>query len=146
MGALADGASLVMNDDIVRDISLKDVQAVIEAEKKELKRQSDVYRRGKQLSMLTGKKIILVDDGIATGACMKAALASLKNLRTGQVTIAVPVAPTDVHNELSSLAYQIKSVCIADDFHSVGAWYEDFSQTKDQDVITLLEQSILSVH
>lgn len=138
MGAIAEGEKIVFNEDIIKNVSLERVQEVIEKEKAELGRQRLVYKNDRASQEIENKTVILVDDGIATGASMRAAIAVLQKEGIEKLVIASPVAASDTYRELAPLVNQIVSVIITDQLHSVGSWYEDFSQVMDQEVIKIL--------
>jgi putative phosphoribosyl transferase len=111
-----------------------------ERQKLEIKRRLKVYRQDLPYPSLKGLDVIIVDDGIATGSTMKAALASVKNRGAFSVTIAIPVGPPSTIEELKRVADNVVSLFTPEYFQAIGQFYADFSQTTDQEVIQLLEK------
>ncbi|MCP0913774.1 MULTISPECIES: phosphoribosyltransferase [Legionella] len=143
MGAIASGGTLFFNEDIVHsmDIPQRRIQAVIDSEQKELARREALYRQGKPFPSLTGKTVILVDDGIATGATIHAAIKALRKLKPEQIILAVPVAALSTCRELAREVEGIICPLQPVDFYAVGLWYDDFSQTTDEEVSQLLRKT-----
>ena len=143
LGAIAMGGSSVLNEDIVRDlrISPKAIQQVTQTEQKELERRALAYRGPRPFPVLKDRNIILVDDGIATGATMRAAVLALKKLSPRKLIIAVPVAEKSICEKLAALVDQLICPLRPQYFNAVGAWYEVFDQTSDAEVRTLLKKS-----
>lgn len=143
MGALAIGGTTVFNDDIINSLSITEVeiQAVTAKEEQELKRREIAYRGEHAFPSLQNKTIILVDDGIATGATMRAAVKALKQMNPASIIIAVPVAERFLCEKMKpSVDHFICPLCPTQ-FYAVGAWYEDFSQTEDDEVYALLKDA-----
>lgn len=140
MGAIASGDAIYFNDDVITNLNLtkNEISAVIEKEKIELQRREKKYRAGHVFSDLIGKKVILIDDGIATGATIRSAIIALKKLSVKKIIIAVPVAPDSTLSELTPLVNEVVCLYSASIFHGVGQFYTDFSQTNDDEVIHLL--------
>lgn len=143
MGALASNHVTVFNDDIINSlhISKMAIENVIDAESKELKRREKAYRGTRPFPDLTGKTVILVDDGIATGATLRAAIKSLKHFKLNHLIVAVPVAAASTYNEFVSLVDKLVCPLRPENFYAVGAWYEVFDQTSDEEVTRLLSLS-----
>lgn len=143
MGAMASGSAPVFNQDIIRELQISptDIDAVIEKETKELKRREVAYRGHHPLPSIQGKTILLVDDGIATGATMRAAIQSLRELKAGAIVVAVPVADKQLCERMAMTVDRLVCPLRPLHFYAVGAWYEDFSQTEDEEVYTLLNES-----
>jgi len=143
MGALAAGGVTVFNDDIIRDlmVSKEAIQRVIADEKAELHRRELAYRGNIPFPDLKNKIVILVDDGIATGATMRAAIKALRQLNPKKIIMAVPVAEYNTCEKMRPLVDQIICPLRPDNFYAVGAWYENFSQTSDEEVYTLLKEA-----
>ncbi|HVE44786.1 MAG TPA: phosphoribosyltransferase [Gammaproteobacteria bacterium] len=140
MGAVASGGITVFNESIVRDLHLSEqtMHAVIEAELKELKRREIRYRAGRPFPRLANKCIILVDDGIATGATIKVAIKALRQQKPSSIIVAVPVAPPEI---CKALEIQVEGlICPLQPslFNAVGTWYQHFSQTEDEEVVRCL--------
>lgn len=140
MGAIASGEVIVFNDRVMREYSVSnaDLQKVIAQEKQELHRRERVYRGNKIFPDLKNKNIILVDDGIATGATMRAAISALRLMQPAKIIVAVPVAPIEEVPQIKILVDEWVCPLEVSHFDAVGAWYEDFSQTEDNEVHQLL--------
>lgn len=143
MGAVASGDITVINEDVVRQlrISPEAIAAEIAQETNELHRREIAYRGHADTPAVTGKCIILVDDGIATGSTMQAALRALRQLAPRLMVIAVPTAAPDSLKHLEPLADECVALIQPDNFIAVGQWYEDFAQTSDEEVTRLLAKA-----
>jgi len=141
MGALATGGTTVLNKYIIHEfaISTAALQAVTAKEQKELTRREQAYRDDKPFPKLQDKTVILVDDGIATGATMQAAIKALRALKAAKIVVAVPVAEANLAEKISTLADEFICPLKPTIFYAVGAWYDDFSQTSDEEVYDLLK-------
>lgn len=140
MGALASGGGLVMNDSVVSSLHITDqqVREVIESETVELRRREHAYRGGRPPANARGKTVILVDDGVATGASMLAAVRALRAEGPKSIVVAVPVAPPSACRELAREAEDVVSVSSPIVFDAVGEVYADFRQVSDDEVRDLL--------
>jgi putative phosphoribosyl transferase len=142
-GAIASGGVRVLNEDVIRAIPYADaaIEAVTAKETAELERRERIYREGRPSPELRNRIVILVDDGLATGATMRAAVKALRQSGAAKVVVAVPVGPPDTCNELQRLADE--TICLSTPvfFQAVGQYYDDFSQTSDEDVRELLSQA-----
>ena len=140
MGAIASGGTVVFNEDIIQtlNVSKTEINQVIQSEQDELKRREQMYRGDRVFPVLTDKTIILVDDGIATGATIQAAIKGIRQHNPAKIIVAVPVAATETYETIKKLADQIICPQIPSHFYAVGAWYENFSQTTDEEVFDLL--------
>lgn len=143
IGAVAETGAVYLNEEMLRmyRVPRSHVDEEIERQEREIERRVTLYRDGKRLNDLSDREVIVVDDGVATGATMKATLAALKHGGTGKLIVGLPVAPPDTARELSRLV---------DDFHcletpvnlmAVGFHYRDFTQVTDQEVVELLRMS-----
>jgi len=143
MGAIASGGIVVLNESVTQDFNVKQssIDAVLESEKKELVRREYLYRENKPFPSLLGKTVILVDDGIATGSTMKAAILAIQQKNPTDIIIAVPVAARSTCDEMAALVKTIVCPLQPIDFNAVGLWYNDFSQTTDKEVMELLKKS-----
>ena len=141
MGAIASGGTRVMNEEVMRQIRIPAsvVEAVAEREELELKRREAAYRGNRPPLEVKGLTVILVDDGLATGATMRAAVTALRKQNPGRIIIAVPTASPEVCNEFRADVDEILCGMTPTPFHAVGVWYEDFSQTTDEEVRQLLK-------
>ncbi|MFN2201764.1 MAG: phosphoribosyltransferase [Caldilineaceae bacterium] len=142
MGAIASGNVRVMNRDVIQSlhISSEAVEATVEAERQELERRERLYRPDNDELALRGRTVVLVDDGLATGATMRAAIEGVRTRDPGEVIVAVPVAAAEVCSQLTPLVDQM--ICLAKpaNFGGVGAWYRHFGQTSDAEVRSLLDE------
>ncbi|MGO9060270.1 MAG: phosphoribosyltransferase [Candidatus Binataceae bacterium] len=143
LGAIVDGdhPQSVLNEDIIRElgVSAQYIQKEIETELKEIRRRQATYRKGRPAVEVAGRTVIVVDDGIATGGSIRAALRGVKRMAPKKVVLAVPVAPSDTIESLRSEADEIVCLDTPEYFMAIGEFYEDFSQTNDDEVIELLE-------
>ncbi len=140
MGAIATGDAVVFNDEIIEQLSISkaSIDRVIKAEKQELKRREVAYRGDRPYPEFKNKKVILVDDGIATGASMRAAIKAIRQQSPSEIIVAVPVAAFTTCVELSELVDKVVCPLKPTFFYAVGAWYDDFTQTTDEEVHGLL--------
>jgi erythromycin esterase-like protein/predicted phosphoribosyltransferase len=140
MGAIASGGVVVLNEDVVRglDITPEMIQRVVEQEGKELVRREQMYREGRSAPDVEDKTVILVDDGLATGASMRAAVQAVRQLRPARVVVAVPASPESTCRELASLVDEVVCASTPSPFFAVGASYWDFTQSTDEEVRDLL--------
>ncbi|HEU5047331.1 MAG TPA: phosphoribosyltransferase [Rickettsiales bacterium] len=142
IGAIADGGMRVLNEDVLSYLPVDKVviDYIAAKEEQELERRRRTYRDDKPFPAVTGKQIILVDDGLATGSTMRAALKALKRMKPGRIIVAVPVAP---ESALADLPGADETICLMmpEPFYSVGVWYEQFDQTSDQEVLRSLHEA-----
>jgi putative phosphoribosyl transferase len=143
MGAIASGGVRVLNEDVVNELRIPDrwLDVVAARELAELRRREEVYRAGRPAPDVRGKVAILVDDGLATGASMRAAVSALKKLSPAKVVVAVPVGAAQTCRELEQLADHVVCAETPDPFYAVGSWYQDFDQTTDEEVRELLARA-----
>jgi putative phosphoribosyl transferase len=143
MGAVARGGVLVLDERLVRGLGIPDevLQETVEKELRELERREAAYRAGRPPLDLEGKTVILVDDGLATGATMRAAALALRKYKPARVVVAVPVASAETCDEFRADVDEIVCALTPSPFHAVGLWYDDFSQTSDKEVRELLRDS-----
>ncbi len=143
MGAIASGGVRVMNEEVLGQIRISEyeIEAVSRREELELKRREAAYRGDRPKLDVTGLTLILVDDGLATGSTMRAAVKALRRQKPGRIIIAVPTASPDVCDEFRAEVDEIICGITPTPFHAVGAWYEDFSQTTDEEVEQLLKSN-----
>jgi putative phosphoribosyl transferase len=142
MGAIASGGVLVLNPAIVRQAGLdrKDLQEVSRREQQELERRERLYRGNRPFPDLAGRIAILIDDGLATGSTMRAAVEAVRASGAARVVVAVPVAPPETCDEFRKLTDEVVCVLTPEPFYAVGLWYDDFSQTTDEEVLDLLHR------
>jgi len=143
MGALAGGGVRVLNDEIVKRLGISDaaVDAVTRDELRELERRERLYRGGRPLPELRGRTVILVDDGLATGSTMLAAVKALRAQQPARIVVAVPTAAVETCARLRSDADEVVCATTPEPFRAVGMWYDDFSQTSDEEVRELLARA-----
>jgi putative phosphoribosyl transferase len=140
MGAVATGGVRVLNDDVVKPLGISDhmIEAAAAQELEELSRRERLYRGGHPVPDISGRTVILVDDGLATGATMRAAIQSLRQQRPARIVVAVPTASPDICEALRSEADDVICAMTPEPFFAVGHWYDDFTQTTDDEVRRLL--------
>jgi len=143
MGAIASGGIRVLNGDIVRQMHLDDatIQAETRREREEMERRERAYRNDRPFPHLDARTVILVDDGLATGATMRAALQAVRQLGASRVIVAVPVAPPETARAFEREADEFYCLAEPKPFGAIGYWYSDFSQVDDETVRLLLERS-----
>jgi predicted phosphoribosyltransferase len=143
MGAIASGGVCVLNDDVVGYMNEPEeiIVAIVERENKELKRRERAYRDDLPPPDVRGKTVILVDDGLATGSTMRAAVTAMKKMNPARIVVAVPVAAKSVYLEFSEAVGEIACILTPEPFQGVGLWYRDFSQTSDDEVRALLKRA-----
>ena len=143
MGAIATGGARVLNRKVIEELRVTpaQLQAALAAETAELERREGAYRHDRPPLRLEGRTSILVDDGLATGSTMRAAIASLRAQRARQVVVAVPVAPTDTCRELAKETDQVVCLATPQPFLAVGQWYEEFSPPSDEEIRELLRRN-----
>lgn len=144
MGAVATGGVRVLNDQVVRGLGIPEhvIHAVADWELQELERRERVYRGERPAPDVRGKTVILVDDGLATGSTMLAAVQALRKLGPARIVVAVPVASPETCELLTEYVDETVWGVTPEPFYAVGLWYRDFSQTSDDEVRELLESSV----
>ena len=142
MGAIASGGVRVLNRDVVDSFRIPDeiIEAVTAREQRELERRERSYRDDLPPPEVRGKTVILVDDGVATGSTMIAAVAALRQTEAKRIVVAAPVIAPSTYREIRDRADEVAVVITPEDFHGVGQWYADFSQTTDEEVHCILMQ------
>jgi predicted phosphoribosyltransferase len=140
MGAIASGGTFVLNEEVVWSMRVPPemIDMVAERELRELRRREDAYRQGQPPIDLYGKTVILVDDGLATGASMRAAVQALKEHLPKKVVVAVPVGSEETCEQFRDEVNDVVCAATPEPFYAVGMWYQDFSQTSDDEVRELL--------
>src|SRR5882762_1263085 len=140
MGAVATGGVRVLNDQIVQQLNIPSyvIDAVTAQEQQELARRERLYRGGRPPPDVRGRTVILVDDGLATGATMRAAVRALRQLQPARTVVAIPTAAPETCEELRAEVDDVVCAITPEPFLAVGHWYEDFSQTTDEEVRDLL--------
>ena len=144
MGAIAGGGIRILHDGVIHVVGLPSavVDQVTHDEERELLRREEVYRGSRPALPVEDHVIILVDDGLATGSTMRAAIAAIRRRRPASIVVAVPVASPEICEELRNEADEVYCDMTPAVFFGVGQWYEDFSQTTDEEVRSLLEQAL----
>jgi putative phosphoribosyl transferase len=148
LGAIATGGVRVLNEDAVRALHIPDrvIEAIAAKEQQELTRRERVYRGDRPPLDVRGRTVILVDDGLATGATMHAAIRALRQQQPARIVVAVPTASPETCDELKAEVDDVICATTPDPFYAVGLWYEDFSQTSDEEVRELLARSTGAGH
>jgi putative phosphoribosyl transferase len=142
MGALAETGYRHLNTEVLRlyDVSSQDLEQEVRRQQQEIDRRVHRYRAGRPLADLTGGVVILVDDGIATGATFYASLAALRPMRLARLVAAVPVAPPEALHRLRSLVDDLVILQTPALFFGIGQFYSDFAQVEDEEVMACLER------
>ncbi len=140
IGAIAMGGIIVMNQDILEWLKIKQsaIESIIHHEKQELQRRDRAYRGNRPFPEIENRTIIIVDDGIATGATLRVAITALKQQNPKSIVIAIPVAPPSILREFQDLVNEIICLKQPKSLSSISLWYQDFSQTTDEEVCQLL--------
>jgi putative phosphoribosyl transferase len=143
MGAIASGGARVLNEDVVAHLRISDdlIDTVVAEEELELERRERAYRGERPMPAVEGRMVILIDDGVATGSTMRAAVAALRQKNAAYLVIAVPTAASSTASELRAEVDDFVAVIEPEEFFAVGQWYENFSQTTDAEVRALLERA-----
>ena len=143
IGAMTEDGTIILDDNLITYIGVQRdyIKAESERQKHEIERRLKLYRQNEPYPSLKGLDVVIVDDGIATGSTMKAALASVKNRGASTVTVAVPVGPPSTIKELKKQAARVVCLYTPEYFQAIGQFYTDFNQTTDEEVIQLLKQS-----
>lgn len=143
VGAVSETGTVALNQSIVSMYGVSEdyIQKETLRQKDEISRRVKLYRKGKTLSGLSGKTIILVDDGVATGATVKAAIMTLKKEKIAGLILALPVGPRDTADELKEMVDEFICIETPEAFYAVGAHYADFTQVSDEEVVDMLERS-----
>jgi putative phosphoribosyl transferase len=142
MGAIATGGVRVLNEDVIRKLQITDemIEAAAEEQERELRRRELEYRGEREPLELNGKTVILVDDGLATGASMRAAVQALKLHSPAKIVVAVPVGAEETCRLFEQEVDDVVCGKTPEDFRAVGAWYDDFTQTTDEEVCRLIDE------
>ncbi len=148
MGAIATGGVQVLNQRVVRQsgISMEAIEMVAERELRDLERREEVYRDGRPMPDLRGRTVILVDDGMATGSTMRAAVLALRHLEAAHVIVAVPAAAPEAVSRMQPHVDDVVTAITSAKFMTVGRWYTDFEPTSDEEVRGLLEAAAEFCH
>lgn len=143
MGAIATGGVEVLNEALIRDLAIDEasIERVRIREREELERREAHYRKNRPAPVLSARPIILVDDGLATGATMRAGVQSVRAAGPSRLVVAVPVAPADAVEDLAARVDEVVCPLQPRNFNAVGRWYRDFEQTSDDEVRSLLAEA-----
>ena len=143
MGAIASGGSAVLDQGLVRRLGITQAQLdqAVTDETRELERREQAYRGDHEPPELRGKTVILVDDGLATGATMRAAALAVRDQQPAKIVVAVPVAAEETCDQFRDVVDDVVCAVTPKPFYAVGMWYEDFDQTTDDEVRELLERA-----
>lgn len=143
MGAMATGGVRVLNKEVVQALDIPEavIEEVSTLERRELTRRERAYRDDRPPPGVRGRTVLLVDDGLATGSTMRAAVAALRRLQPAHVVVAVPVGSAETCAELMEIADDVVCAQTPEPFRAVGLWYEDFTQTTDEEVHDLLNRA-----
>lgn len=147
MGAIASGGAHILNDQIIHSCQISEIQLekVLQEERKELARREKSYRGTLPPPRIQQRTVIIVDDGLATGASMEAAVKALKSLHPNRIIVAVPIAPAESITQLKEISDDVVCVLTPNEFYALSLWYRDFSQTSDAEVHELLDKARQSV-
>jgi putative phosphoribosyl transferase len=140
MGAVASGGTYALNEEVIRAVGIDagTLERIVGAQTQEVARRERAYRGERPALAVKGRTVILVDDGLATGSSMLAAVRALRRQRAQVIVVAVPVAPREACREIAHEADEVVCACMPRPFLSVGTWYADFKQTSDEEVRRLL--------
>jgi putative phosphoribosyl transferase len=143
MGAIASGDVVVWNEDILGELHVSQdiIDRVVAREREELKRRESAYRGDRLPIVIEGRTVVLVDDGLATGASMRAAVSAVRSRQPSRIIVAVPAAPLDTCESFRSSVDEVICLMTPRPFSAVGLWYADFSQTTDREVRELLDRA-----
>jgi putative phosphoribosyl transferase len=143
IGAVAETGAVVLNEKIIAMGGVSDdyISNETARQKDEIERRKELYRRGERVPPLEGKTVILVDDGVATGATMKAAISALKQERLGKLVVALPVASADAQESIGDMVDEMVCLQAPLDFMAVGGYYQDFTQVTDEEVVDTLKRA-----
>ncbi len=143
MGAIARGGLRILHEGVIRELGIpqETIDAVSQNEQYELERRERMYRGDRAAPPIEGHTVVIVDDGLATGSSMKAAVRALRQQNPARVIVAVPTAPAETCRELKDIADEVVCAVTPDPFFAVGGSYVDFSQTTDDEVRHLIEEA-----
>lgn len=143
MGAIASGGVRVLNDELLGFLAIdhETIERVAAEQERELERREKLYRDDRPFPQLSGRTVILVDDGLATGSSMRAAISAVERMRPASIVVAVPVAAREVYERFNRMGDRIRCISVEtpDQLLAVGYWYDDFSQTTDEEVRRLVQ-------
>lgn len=149
VGAIASGGVSVMNPrahEVLGDVTKEELDRIVQREWAELQRREQLFRGDQPALDVHGREVIIVDDGLATGATMQAAVLALRQLQPARITVAVPVAARESCEAMGRVADDVVCVRTPSPFYAVGSWYEHFDQTSDDEVRTILSAERSAAH
>lgn len=140
MGAVAEGGVRVLNDELISDLDISslDVERTTTRERVELDRRVRTFRGARDLPRVTDRIVILIDDGLATGSTMEAAVQAIRTSNPARVIVAVPIGARETVGRLQTVADEVVTVTVPEPFQAVGLWYDDFRQLTDEDVLAIM--------
>ena len=143
IGAVAPGGVCILQEQIIADLEIpaQAVAAIAASEHEAVRQNEALYRRNLPAHNIAGATAIVVDDGVATGSTMRAAIAALRELKAAKIVVAAPVAPASTCRELQAMADQVVCLAAPEMFFTVGQWYVNFEQVSDEEIVALLEQA-----
>ncbi|MDB6065636.1 MAG: putative phosphoribosyltransferase [Pedosphaera sp.] len=143
MGAVASGGVKILNDDVIQQVGISGnmIDAIVQEKERELEQQEKIYRGERPPAEIKGRTVILVDDGLATGASMRAAVKAVKKKGPKSVIVAVPIGSVQTCHQLQTEVDEVVCGMTPDPFYAVGAWYSDFMQITDEEVRELLDHA-----
>lgn len=143
VGAIASGGVKILHDEVIQRLGLpvKVIEAAAQEKEQELQRREKIYRGNREPVAIGGRTVILVDDGLATGASMRAAVHALRTKQPKSIIAAVPIGSADTCNQISGEADEVVCGMTPDPFYAVGAWYSDFMQITDEEINQLLNHA-----
>lgn len=142
IGAITMNNVRVLNQDVINSLGIpeSEIERVTKMEQKELARRNQIYRKDRPTPLIKGKTVILVDDGLATGATMRAAIKGIKSLEAKEIIVAVPVSAADTYQDIKTEVNKIVCLSVPRMFFAVAQWYEDFPQVSDEEVEEILQK------
>lgn len=143
LGAIASGGTRILNHEVIQHLGISErmIEAITREKEQELERREKRYRGEREAAPIEGRTIILADDGLATGASMRAAVRALKTKRPKAIIVAVPIGSADTCNQIRAEADEVVCAMTPEPFYAVGAWYSDFMQIPDEEVRSLLDHA-----
>jgi putative phosphoribosyl transferase len=140
LGAVAEGGQIEVSHEMTRSLSISDAElaALVAVKRREVEERARLYRHGAPQAEIAGRTVLVVDDGIATGGTVRAALRALRAREPGKIVLAAPVIPEETLQQLAASVDQVVCLLAPADLHSVGLWYRDFTQVSDEEVVGLL--------
>jgi len=143
LGAMASGGIKILNTELVQNVNISEtvIDRIVSKEKKELERREQAYRGNRPPPEIRDRCVILIDDGLATGATMRVAVSAVRQQQPTQIIVGIPVAPPDTVEKLRREADEVFCLATPEPFFAIGTWYTDFSQISDEEVRDLLSRA-----